>query len=152
MNTRLIRSVSLSMIVSAILSMTAAVFAQDHPQPELGPPLKPLIKLIGFLNASPAKTTSYPLLTLAFPTDEKRYTFLLTDLRIMAGPLRTPGDILSEVTPYSTNFYIRGSQDVIAQITSAAPTKQLTILAEYSRADRVLLVQSVEKSKGGAED
>jgi hypothetical protein len=145
MHTSLIRSGILSMIVSAILSMTVSVFAQVHPQPELGPPLKPLIKLIGFLNASPAKTTVYPLLTLAFPADEKRYTFLLTDLRIMAGPLRTPGDILSEVQPYSTHFYIRASQDVIAQITSAAPTEQLTILAEYSRADRVLLVQSVEK-------
>jgi len=77
---------------------------------------------------------------------------VLTDLRIMAGPLRTPGDILSEVKPYSTNFYIRASPDVVAQITSAAPTEQLTILAEYARADRVLLVQSVEKSKGGAED
>ena len=150
MNTRLIHSVSLSMIVSAILSMTAAVFAQDRPQPELGPPLKPLIKLIGFLNASPPKTTTYPLLTLAFPGGEKRYTFVLTDLRIMAGPLRTPGDILSEVKPYSTNFYIRASPDVVAQIASAAPTEQLTILAEYSRADRVLLVQNVEKK--GTED
>ena len=52
--------------------------------------------------------------------------------------------------PYSTNFYIRASPDVVAQIASAAPTEQLTILAEYSRADRVLLVQNVEKK--GTED
>src|SRR2546428_13690751 len=71
MNTRLIHSVSLSMIVSAILSMTAAVFAQDRPQPELGPSLKPLIRLTGFLNVSPPTPTTSPFLTLPFPADAK---------------------------------------------------------------------------------
>src|SRR2546426_106377 len=56
MNIRLIRCGIFGGIVSAILSMNVSVFAQVRPYPELGPPLKPLIKLIGFLNASPAKT------------------------------------------------------------------------------------------------
>lgn len=147
MNARLIRSCLYGAAAIAILSMHAAVFAQSHWHPNLGPPFRPLIKLIGFLNAPAAERTVHPVLTLALPADEKRYTFTLTDLRIMAGPLRTPGDILSEVKPYSTSFYLRAPREVVAQIASATPGEQLTILAEYSKADRVLLVQSVEKSE-----
>jgi hypothetical protein len=87
------------------------------------------------------------VLTLALAGDERRYTFTLTDMRIMAGPLITPGDILSQVKPYSTNFYLRGSREVMAQISDTAPGQRLSILAEYSRADRVLLVQSIEKGE-----
>jgi hypothetical protein len=148
MFTIVIRSSLYGLVVLSLLSVHTAVFAQhEFPPGHFGPPFRPLIKLIGFLNASPSETNTYPLLTLAFPADDKRYTFLLTDLRIMASPLRTPGAILAEVKPYSTNFHIRASRGVVQQITSAAPTEQLTILAEYSKADRVLLVQSVEKSE-----
>jgi hypothetical protein len=128
-----------------ILSGAFSLFAQDQ-FPDLGPPLKPLIKLIGYLNAPVAPTNTYPVLTLALAGDEKRYTFIQTDMRIMAGPLRTPGDILDEVKPYSPNFHLRGSREVLAQLSDTAPTEQISILAEYSQADRVLLVQSVEKS------
>jgi len=87
------------------------------------------------------------VLTITLPGDEKRYTFLLTDLQVMAGPLRTPESILSEVKPYSPNFRLYASQEVTKQIASATPIERLVILAEYSSADRVLLVQSVEKNQ-----
>ena len=87
------------------------------------------------------------MLTLTLPHDEKRYTFLLTELKVMAGPLRTPESILSEVKPYSPNFRLQASREVTTQIASATPTERLVILAEYSRADRLLLVQSVEKNQ-----
>jgi hypothetical protein len=138
-----------SLTVLLLLNATVSVFAQvgDHLQPELGPPLRPLIKLVGFLNEPTPATGPKPVLTVALAGDDKRYSFTLTDMRIMAGPLITPGDILSEVKPFSTNFYLRGSRDVMTQISDATPGEQLSILAEYSRADRVLLVQSVEKSE-----
>jgi hypothetical protein len=136
-----------SMIALVALGMAVASFAQVRPLPEFGPPHKPLIKLIGFLNFTPSEHNTRPVLTFKLPDDEKRYTFLLTDMRIMAGPLRTPESILSEVKPFSTNFYLRASRDVTAQISSATPAEQLVILAEYSRADRSLLVKGVEKSE-----
>ena len=138
-----------SLIALVLLSGTVAVFAQfhEHSQPELGQPFKPLIKLVGFLNEPTPATSPKPVLTLALAGDEKRYTFTLTDMHIMAGPLITPGDILSQVKPYSTNFYLRGPREVMTQISSTTPGEQLSILAEYSRPDRVLLVQSVEKSE-----
>ena len=153
MNSRILRFAFSSLIALLLLSGAGSVFAQigDYPQPEFGPPLRPLIKLIGFLNeptSAPTPATSpKPVLTLALAGDERRYTFTLTDMRIMAGPLITPGDILSQVKPYSTNFYLRGPREVMAQISDTAPGQQLSILAEYSRADRVLFVQSVEKSE-----
>jgi hypothetical protein len=127
--------------------MGVASFAQVQPLPEFGTPHKPLIKLIGFLNPTLSEYNTRPVLTLKLPDDEKRYTFLLTDMRIMAGPIRTPDSILSEVKPFSTNFYLRASRDVTAQISSATPAEQLAILAEYSSADRSLLVKGVEKSE-----
>ena len=149
MHSRILRFGFSSLIALVLLSGTVSVLAQFHEpsQPEFGQPFKPLIKLIGFLNEPTPATSPKPVLTLALAGDEKRYTFTLTDLRIMAGPLLTPGDILSQVKPYSTSFYMRGPRDVMTQISSAAPDERLSILAEYSRADRVLMVQSVEKSE-----
>jgi len=138
-----------SLTALLLLNATVSAFAQvsDHLQPGLGPPLRPLIKLVGFLNEPTPATSPKPVLTVALAGDDKRYSFTLTDMRIMAGPLITPGDILSEVKPFSTNFYLRGARDVLTQISDATPGEQLSILAEYSRADRVLLVQGVEKSE-----
>jgi hypothetical protein len=70
----------------------------------------------------------------------------------MAGPLHTPGSILSEVRPYSVNFRVRASWEDVAKITNAAPTEQLEILALYSSADRSLLVKSVEAHAGTGEE
>src|SRR5215510_2472598 len=149
MNGRMLRFGLASLIALVLLSGTASVFAQvDTPTlPELGPPLRPLIKLIGFINAPPSPMSPNPVLTLRLPGEDRQYTFTLTDMRIMAGPLRTPGDILSEVKPYSTNFYIRAPRDIVTQLSDTSPSQQVTILAEYSRTDRVLFVQSVNKNE-----
>lgn len=135
-----------ALVLGLVLLSVPAVSQGGDPH-RLGPLLRPTVKMIGFLNAPIEKTETRPVLMIALPADEKRYTFLLTDMKILAGPLRTPGDILSEVKPYSTNFYLRASQEIAAQISSAAPTEQLTIIAEYHQGDRVLLVQGVEKSE-----
>jgi len=127
-----------------VLSVRAVAFAQPLPIPDFGPPQRPLVKLVGFLDPDPPKNTTNTILTIAFPGDEKRYTFLLKQFLIMAGPLRTPGDILDEVRPYSTNFYIRAPQEIVAQIKEATPAEPVAILAEYSSADRGLMVSGVE--------
>ncbi len=134
--------------VVMILLLGASAYAQDQHSPII-PQLKPLVKLVGFLNATPAPTNVQPILTLKLPGDEKRYTFLLTDMKVMAGPLRTAESILSEVKPYTPNFRIRTSQEIVAQIAAAKPTERLTILAEYSQIDRALQIQSFEKSEDG---
>ena len=134
-------------LVTALWMIAAQpLLAQHRPLPHLGVPHRPLIKLTGFLDPNPPETTTKTLLTLALPGHEKRYTFLLSDMQIMAGPIRTPGSILDEVKPYSPNFYVRASREAVAQITTATPAEPLTILAEYGSADRSLLVLSVERS------
>jgi hypothetical protein len=147
MSSKVIRTGIASMVALVVLGVAVVSFAQIHPRPDFGPPHKPLIKLIGFLNLTPSEHNTRPILTFKLPDDEKRYTFLLTDMRIMAGPLRTPESILAEVKPFSTNFYLRASRDVTAQISSATPAEQLVILAEYSSADRSLLVKGIEKNE-----
>lgn len=144
---RFLRSGFIGALALGSILLGVPVLSQGDDHQRFGPPLRPMVKMIGFLNATIEKTETRPVLTIALPADEKRYTFLLTDMKILAGPLRTPGDILSEVKPYSTNFYLRAPQDVAAQISSAAPTEQLTIVAEYHQGDRVLFVQGVEKGE-----
>jgi hypothetical protein len=122
-------------------------FSQVRFPPDVGSPFRTRVKLIGFLNAKIGQNETRPVLTIGLPADEKRYTFLLTDMKILAGPLKTPGSILAEVKPFSTNFYLRASPEVVAQISGAAPTEQLAITAEYSSGDRVLLVDTVEKGE-----
>jgi len=136
-----------AILVLPFLILPVLLFAQTDHQPNFGPPLKPLVKLIGYLNAPVPKENVLPVLTIKLLDDEKRHTFLLTELKVMAGPLRTSESILSEVKPYTTNFHLYASQEITAQIMSATPAEQLTILAEYSSADRILRVQSVEKSQ-----
>jgi hypothetical protein len=136
-----------AVLVLSCLILPVLLFAQTDHHPNLGPPLKPLVKLIGYLNAPVPKENVLPVLTIKLLNDEKRHTFLLTEMKIMAGPLRTPESILSEVKPYTTNFHLYASQEITAQIMSATPTEQLTILAEYSSVDRILRVQSFEKGK-----
>jgi hypothetical protein len=65
----------------------------------------------------------------------------------MAGPLRTAESILAEVKPYTPNFRIRTSREIAAQLAETPPTERLTILAEYSQSDRVLLIQSIQKEE-----
>ena len=133
-----------TMFVLPFLIFPALLLAQTDHSPSLGPPLKPLVKLIGSLNAPVPKDNVLPIVTLKLPGDEKRHTFLLSEMKIMAGPLRTPESILAEVKPYTTNFHLHASAELLALIRRATPITQLTILAEYSSADRILRVQSVE--------
>jgi len=146
MTRALLRFCGGSLITFALLNLHLPALAQIQQPPELGPRLKPLVKLVGFLNAPRPQHNAHPVLTVKLPYDDKQYTFLLTDLRIMAGPVLTPGDILSEVTPYTPNFYIRTAREVATQIASAGPTDRLSILAEYWAANRALSIQSFEKS------
>jgi len=139
----LARSLGISL---ALLLVYSSAYGQDPLHPPVIPQLKPLVKLVGFLNATPASTNVQPILTLKLPGDKKHYTFLVTEMKVMAGPLRTPDSILSEVKPYTPNFHVRASREIATQIASATSIERLTILAEYSRADRALQIQSFEKS------
>ena len=146
MNQSRLGIVSGMMVFLLCVSFPVASRAQDPVQPHIGPQLKPLVKLVGFLNATPAPTNVQPLVTFKLPSDEKRYTFLVTEMKVMAGPLRTAESILSEVKPYTPNFQVRTSREIAAQIAAANPTERLTILAEYSQSDRALQIQGFEKS------
>ena len=134
-----------AILIFTFLILPVPLFAQGDHQPSFGPPLKLLVKLIGYLNAPVPKENILPVLTIKLPEDDHRHTFLLTEMKIMAGPLRTPESILSEVKPYTTNFHFHAPREITAQITSATPAEQLTILAEYASADRILRVLSVER-------
>jgi hypothetical protein len=127
----------------ATLLFATITFAQDNPAQHLGPFLRPMLKMTGFVNAQVAANETRPVVTLMLPGHEGRYTFLITDIKLLAGPLRTPSDILAEVAPHTPNFRLRGPQEVVEQISNAATTMPLAITAEYARSDRLLLVQSI---------
>jgi hypothetical protein len=131
--------------VAAVLLTLALPAAYGQQYPPVVPQLKPLVKLVGFLNATPAPNNVLPVVTVKLPGDEKRHTLLVTEIKVMAGPPRTAESILSEVKPYTPNFHIRTSPEIATQIASATPTEQLTILAEYSQSDRALQIQGFEK-------
>lgn len=128
-----------------------ALFAQLHQinfyPVDFQPGQRPAIKLVGYLNPNPPKTNVRPVLTLAFPGHDKPYTFLMVDMQILAGPVLTPGTILSEVSPFTPSFYVRLSPADVKSMTSATPAQRLTIMAEYGRSDRSLLVTGFEKSE-----
>ena len=132
-----------------LLLLSFPVYGQDHLDSRVSPPLKPLVKMIGFVNATPAPTNVLPLLTFSLPGHKQRYTFLVSDMKVMAGPLRTAEGILAEVKPYTPNFRIRTSREIATQIAQTSPIEQVTILAEYARGDRVLTIQGFEKSSDG---
>jgi hypothetical protein len=116
---------------------------QDQLSPIAVPQPKPLVQMTGFLNAPVEAMNIRPVLTLKLPGEEKFYTFLLTDMKIMAGPFRTPDSILSEVKPYKPNFHIRASREITAQLVAAQPTAQLVFRALYSKPDRVLIIENL---------
>lgn len=135
---------SFSVLLIVLLGFSSAAVAQVRSVPDFAPPQRPLIKLIGFLDPDPPPHTTDTVLTVALPGETRHRTFLLKQLLIMAGPLRTPGDILDEVRPYATNFYIRAPANLVEQIKHSSPTTPVAILAEYRRADRSLLVVGIE--------
>ena len=145
MDRRFIHRIILSTLALMLCLPSPLLFAQGKSQPQIAPPHRPRVKMIGFLNAEIATTETRPVVTLTLPGDEKRYTFLLADMKILAGPLRTPGSILSEVKPYLPNFRVRTSRELAAQISGTGPSEQLTLTGEYSRSDRVLFIEGVEK-------
>jgi len=133
------------LLILFLLSLSTSASAQVRSLPDFGPLQRPLIKLIGFLEPDPPQDTTDTILTVVLPGEEQRRTFLLKKLLIMAGPLRTPRDLLDGVRPYATNFYIRAPAEMVAQIKQSSPTEVIAILAEYVRADRSLMVVGIEK-------
>jgi hypothetical protein len=134
----------ISAILTAALFYSSSVFAQARRPGNLGPPLRPMLQMTGFVNPSTVDADNRPVVTLALPGQKKHYRFLVTDTKLLAGPLRTPSDIFAEVKPYTTSFYLRGPQKILSQITTATSTDRLTITGEYSRNGRFLFVQSIE--------
>ena len=130
--------------VVATLLFATLTFAQDNPAQHLGPLLRPMLKMTGFVNAQIEANETRPVVTLMLPGHEGRYTFLITDIKLLAGPLRTPSDILAEVTPHAPNFRLRGPQAVVDQIRKATTTAQLSSTAEDVSNDRLLLIQRIE--------
>ena len=142
-----IRHIVVSTLAIAICLPSSLLFAQGKRLPLVAPPHRPRVKMIGFLNAEIAKTETRPVVTFTLPGDEKQYTFLLADMKILAGPLRTPGSILSEVKPFSPNFRVRTSRELAAQIKNTAPSEQIALSGEYYSADRVLFIERVDKGE-----
>jgi len=132
---------ALSAIILMLLSQASA---QEHPPFNLGPSLRPMLRMTGIVNAKVEATETRPVVTLSLPGHTEQYTFLVTDTKLLAGPLRTPSDILAEVKPYLPNFRLRGPQELMTQISRATPTTPISITGEYSRNGRLLFVQSVE--------
>ena len=148
MQTMAYRFVSRSATVLVTLfSLSFPAYGQHPYPPSVVPQIKPLVKLVGYVNATPAPTNVQPVVTFKLPGNKKPFTFLVTEMKVMAGPLRTAESILAEVKPYTPNFRIRTSPEIAAQLAETSPTERLTILAEYSQSDRALLIQSVQREE-----
>jgi hypothetical protein len=144
MSTHRYRLALLWTVVGLTLWVSPRVFSQIRPHGGLIPSVKPLLKLTGFVNPTILPNEPRPVVTLALPGQEQRYKFLVVDTKVLPGPLITPGDIFDEVKRYTTSFYVRGPQEAMTQISSAAPTDQLIITAEYASSGRFLFIQSIE--------
>ncbi len=136
--------------VALILLFLVPIFP-THGQDQLPsiavPKLKPMVKMTGFINATPSATNVYPIITLKLQGEEEFFTFLLTDIKVMAGPLRTSESILSEVRAFKPNFHVRTSREITARLVTARSTEQLTFLALYSQSDRVLVIENLEQNE-----
>ena len=132
-------------LVIALFVLILPAHGQENFPSLATPKLKLMVKMTGFINATPAATNVYPVLTLKLQGEEKLYTFLLTEMKVMAGPLRTSESILSEVKPFKPNFHVRTSREITARLVTASPTEQLTFLALYSQSDRVLVIENFEQ-------
>jgi hypothetical protein len=138
-------------LVIALVVLILPAHGQDNLPSLAVPKLKPMVKMTGFINATPSATNVYPIVTLKLPGEEKFYTFLLTEMKVMAGPLRTSESILSEVKPFKPNFHVRTSREITARLVTASPTEQLTFLALYSQSDRVLVIENFVQEDGGSQ-
>lgn len=134
-------------LVIALSVLILPAHGQDHFQSFGVPKLKPMVKMTGFINATPSATNVYPIVTLKLQGEENFFTFLLTDMKVMAGPLRTSESILSEVKPFKPNFHVRTSREITARLVTASPNEQLTFLALYSQSDRVLVIENLEQKE-----
>jgi hypothetical protein len=105
------------------------------------------ISMTGFINTTPSATNVYPIVTLKLPGEDNFFTFLLTEMKVMAGPLRTAESILSEVRAFKPNFHVRTSREITARLVTASPSEQLTFLALYSQSDRVLVIENLEQNE-----
>ncbi len=135
------------MLVSTAFFFSPSTFSQERPHGSFGPLLKPLLKMTGFVNPTILPNEPRPVVTLALPGQQQLYKLLVTDTKLLPGPLVTPSSIFSEVKRYTISFYVRGPQDVVSQISTAEPTDQLIITAEYDSNGRFLFVQTVEKGE-----
>jgi hypothetical protein len=138
-------------LVIALVVLNLPAHGQDQLPSIAVPKLKPMVKMSGFINATPSATNVYPIVTLKLPGEENFFTFLLTDMKVMAGPLRTSESILSEVKLFKPNFHVRTSREITARLVTASPTEQLTFLALYSQSDRVLVIENFVQEDGGSQ-
>src|SRR5690348_9922544 len=111
--------------LAALLVLSAAAAAQRLPGPPPGiaaPPL--LLRLEGVLADTPedARRTGFAVVSLGFVKSDARRYLGVTKARTFGGdqPLNG-GDVLDIVAPFTPNFLVTGSDDLVANLRDVPP-------------------------------
>src|SRR5437016_9085524 len=120
-------------ILSAILLLLAAAARADErvptgPLPNVQPPL--LLRLDGIVAGSrrPAERKGFTAVSLAFAGSDARQWIGVNEARTIGGDEPIDGKaVLEQVEPFTPNFLVAGSDDLIARLRDATPGTHVRI-------------------------
>jgi len=137
-------------ILSAlVLFFTAATQADEHvptgPLPNVAPPL--LLQLDGVVAGSrrPAERKGFTAVSLAFVGSDARQWIGVNEARTVGGDQPLDGKaVLEQVEPFTPNFLVAGSNDLITRLRDARPGTHVRIEGLVERGSRTYQLRRVE--------
>jgi len=136
-------------ILCATLLLVAAARADDRvptgPLPNVAPPL--LLQLDGVVAGSrrPAERKGFTAVSLAFLGSDARQWIGVNEARTVGGDQPLDGkDVLEQVEPFTPNFLVAGSDDLITRLRNATPGTHVRIEGLVERGSRTYQLRRVE--------
>ena len=118
--------------------------AGDLPLPNVGPPL--LLRLEGKREptAEAARAVGFTVASFGFTGDGSRLWLGVDDARTVGGDHPLDGkDVLEAVSPYTPNFLVAGSADLVSALRSAPDDAPLVVEGLVLRGSRIYYLRSV---------
>ena len=137
-------------ILSATLLLLAATARADErvptgPLPNVPPPL--LLQLDGVVAGSrrPAERKGFTAISLAFVGSDARQWIGVNEARTVGGDQPLDGKaVLAQVEPFTPNFLVAGSDELITRLRDATPGTHVRIEGLVERGSRTYQLRRVE--------
>src|SRR5438477_12868371 len=140
---------SRAMLSVTLLVLTAAAGADEHvptgPLPNFAVPL--LLQLDGVVAGSrrPAERKGFTAVSLAFVGSDARQWIGVNEARTVGGDGPLDGKaVLEQVEPFTPNFLVAGSNDLITRLREATPGTHVRIEGLVERGSRTYQLRRVE--------